>query len=337
MNHQNPVGEVQIYACGGGGTNICAMYSDVAELGKSSAVIHTAFIDTSDSNLRKRSLPVDEVFFIKKPDDLVDADQIDGSGKVRDENAQYIIDAVPRILHAHPPRDVNIVVATAAGGSGSVIAPTLAYELLERGKDVVLIIVGVIDDDITIENTLGTIKSLESTVDDLQRVVNTRFIMHRKNDKREDINKRAQFFISSLCVLASRQNDELDTRDLSRWLNYNTVPRANLKPALTLVDCFLDPNQVEKEAKNTFAMAMVLKDTDQEKPDVSLAYHGIGYLPEDGSSRHNLYFTSDVSGWAAIRQELNTELKAVNERRSIREAGARFNEGGTKGKKGLVL
>lgn len=337
MTTENAVGNVGIYACGGGGTNVCSMYSEITELGTSSAIIHTAFIDTSDSNIRKRGLPVDEIFMIKKPDNVNDGEEIDGSGKVRNENADYIIDAVPHILHAHPPQDLNIIVTTSAGGSGSVIGPALAYELMSRGKDVVMVVIGVVEDDITIENALGTIQSLESSVDELERPVNMHFVFHRESEKREDINARVQFFISSLCILASRQNDELDKRDVSRWLNYHTVPRANLKPALTLVNAFLDAESAERQSKNAFAMAMVLKDLDQSKPSLDLAYKCTGYLPSTGNANQNLYFTSDVSGLTDIRNELNAELKAVNERRSVRQVGARFSEGAVKGKRGLVL
>lgn len=329
-------GVVTMYNCGGGGINIGALFSNQADLTKSSAIIKTTFIDTSDSNFRKKSLPNDEIYLIKNLK-KVDGDT-DGSGKVRAENAEAIVKETPKILKEHPPGDLSIVSFTSGGGSGSVIGPALVAELLERGKDVFVVVIGVVEDDLTIENTEGTIKSLQSSVETYKRPVNLHFLMHEPGMSREDINNRAQFFMSSVCILASRQNDELDTADVSRFLNYHTIPRQNLEPALTLVHVDLNAEDVAKKYPDAFAMACVLKDTEQSVPDIRLAYKCTGYLPIDDSVSHNLFFTSETTGLNDLRATIAKHKRAVADNRGARSQAVSFLEESDKPVKGgLVL
>ena len=315
-------GVVRIYSCGGGGINIGHIYSNQAMPNEAAAIVKTTFLDTSDSNIRKKDLPSDEVYLIKN---LKRDNETDGAGKVRAEHAEAIVKEVPKILVEHKPEDLNVVVFTGGGGSGSVIGPVLVSALMERGRDVIAVVIGVTEDDTSIENTFNTLKSLESNVETFGRTVSLRYIPHRPGMTRDQVNSAAQFFISVLCILASRRNDELDTADVSRYLNYNTVPRSELAPQLTLLNLYTSAQEVEEKSPDVFAMALVLRDTEQAVPDKRLAYKCTGYMPE-GAFDHNFYFTSEVGGLNAIQSELRSYQREIKESRVARSTAGSFRD-----------
>lgn len=100
-------GNVTVYCCGGAGINIGSFfeqYRDRSEPGFS--LLSTIYIDTSHSNINK-NIP-DEFTYI--------FDGLDGSGKVRKENAEAISISVLDILHKFKPGDLSIVISSASGG-----------------------------------------------------------------------------------------------------------------------------------------------------------------------------------------------------------------------------
>lgn len=101
-------GQLRLYGCGGAGTN-CASYFDKADVelsGSVGAEIHAVYVDTSRSNI-KASI---------NPEHVCVLDNVDGSGKIRSENANLIAENVRQILLKHKPMDLNVVVFSAAGG-----------------------------------------------------------------------------------------------------------------------------------------------------------------------------------------------------------------------------
>jgi cell division GTPase FtsZ len=101
--------KVNVYAIGGCGISIVSqlenedMYS-----GQNGVHAPTTFyyIDTSYSNLKKMNID-DRIHVI---------DDLDGSGKKRDENYKIISEHIKSILMKFPPADLNIVVHSGGGG-----------------------------------------------------------------------------------------------------------------------------------------------------------------------------------------------------------------------------
>ena len=149
---------VRIYMAGGCAINIGSSLfrSKTGALAADDgfAKIDCCYIDTSASNTP--AYLKDEFYHIEGVDDI-----LDGSGKVRATNYKAVRQAIPDILHRYKPGDLNILIHSASGGSGSTIAPALCSELLSQGKDVVVIMIGSKACEKEISNTIDTIHTYQ--------------------------------------------------------------------------------------------------------------------------------------------------------------------------------
>ena len=144
---------LQIYAAGGAATNIAARFNKMRDqTSPGFAKISTRFIDTSRSNI-DTSIPDSDVYLFEG---------MDGSGKLRRSNYATISERSKEILHRFKPQDTNVVIHSASGGSGSTIGPVLVSELLERGENVVVVLIGSTGSLIETENSLKTLQSYEA-------------------------------------------------------------------------------------------------------------------------------------------------------------------------------
>lgn len=98
-------GQVRIYGSGGCGVNIASHFINRPEQA-GFATVHPCFVDTSRSNLKPE---------IREEDCYILQD-VDGSGKVRRENAEGIGNVIKQVLLKHKPMDLNLVVFSASGG-----------------------------------------------------------------------------------------------------------------------------------------------------------------------------------------------------------------------------
>jgi len=211
-----PKGRMRLYAAGGAPINIVGELDSVQINPDLLAEFHIVQIDTSPSNLTSRSSNV-ENYLMAIPN------KVDGGGKNRTENEALIEEHVKPILKAHPPMDVNIVLSTGSGGSGSVIATKLVNELLLRGETVIVLLIGTIGSRIEANNSIDTIKNYEQ----IAKVRNAPVVMHyMQNSKtmpREKVNEHMRSTICWIGMLFSRRNIGLDSMDLRNWL-YFTRP-----------------------------------------------------------------------------------------------------------------
>jgi len=211
---RNVNGKVRIYACGGAGTNIGSMleiHRSQEEIGF--AEIDIVYVDTSKSNLKDH---------INKTNAYI-LEDLDGSGKIRSENHDEINNRIRAILQQFKPADLNIVVGSAAGGSGSVIAPLLTKELLSTGIPCVVLTIGSADTRLDAQNTLKTIKSYESISKILGVPVVMSYVQNSNTTSRSEADNILFNVVMSLTLLFSRQHHELDSRDLHNWLCFNKV------------------------------------------------------------------------------------------------------------------
>lgn len=275
-------GKVRLYGCGGLGTNIVKTYIDRPPA-PGFATPLVSFVDTSRSNLAG----------IDDEKSIYVLDKTDGSGKVRKENHAQISAAVKQILLQQTPEDFNIVVFSASGGSGSVIGPLLAKELAARGHSVVVLLAGSSESTITAQNSLNTIKSLAA----ISKQVDTPIVMYYRHNggdcTRSVVDGQLHLAISSLCYLTSRQNDELDTKDVANWLRFNHS--TSVPAQLAMLDIFYSPEAV-KAIKDPITIASLYSDRDQK--------HLEEPIPEYPCTG---YFQTAIEGVSEVHLVVSTE------------------------------
>lgn len=268
-----PIGNITLYGCGGAGINIAHKFDNIKspEIIEGFAVIKPVYIDTSRANLNSL-----EGGF--KEDSSYVFDKIDGSGKIRRENATQISKGVLDILIKHKPADLNIVVSSASGGSGSVIAPSIVSELLEQNQNVIVLCVGSNDSIIEINNTVNTLKSYESIAALRSKPITMIYEENKRGVSLDTINQGLFDRIVHLAALFSRQNAGLDSADLRNWLNYTKYTKVPPKlMVLGLVEGVINTDEIRGDP---IAIASLARKGFDTSPGITVDYRCYGNIPD---------------------------------------------------------
>lgn len=323
-------GKVRIYACGGAGINISKKIEQLRgneEIGV--ATVELSYIDTSRSNLSD-DIPDNSVYLMK---------DMDGSGKIRKENYQQISAHTRDILQKHEPLDLSIVVSSASGGSGSVIAPSIVSELLERELPVVVVLVGASDTRLDIENTIKTIKSYEAISKLRDKPVVVKYLQNSSTMPRAQVDADILKTMSALLTTFSRENTELDSKDLFNFLNFNRATTFGSQLAALNVYFKEFPEEHVGEVISVVTLSEQGKDTSLPiTPD----YQAVGFIPHGcntklaDASPINLVITTDLL--ASAVKVLNTRLQELEQIQRARvKSGSILSDKDSATDTGLVL
>lgn len=258
---------LMLYSCGGAGINLTLpllRFNGKKEEGF--AEMQITFIDTSRSNLRNPDIPENCVYLVEG---------LDGSGKKRDANHRVIAERTKEILHKHKPCDINVVVHSASGGSGSVLGPTLVSELLARGESVIVVLVGSSDSRIEANNTANTLRSYEVISEKRNMPVISVYYENSKASPRGTVDKNIHTAMVLIAGIYSGENHELDSADLKNFLNYPAV--TSFSPKLTHLEFF--SKEVEVGKNHTVVGLVTLTDGQTDSvPNIPVEYQAVGYV-----------------------------------------------------------
>ena len=193
MNHK-----ISVIGCGGCGINslnrIVESFQDPS--------LDVITVDTSESN--EVSPAITERYVLGTGF---------GSGKDRSKNSDALIEAVPKL--ATTDADVTIVISSASGGSGNVIANLILSTLLRANKRVVFVMVCHTNTLTNAENTRKAFKSLQSICGDKYQV--PCFIYDNKSG-RKGVDESLVSDMVLLLKLLAHDYAELDDTDKLRFL-----------------------------------------------------------------------------------------------------------------------
>lgn len=211
---------LKIYACGGAGVNICKHLPDTSSV---------VFVDTSKSNLNS----------VRGSKNVFLVEGMDGAGKHRRSTGDQFSPISSDVIISHKPDEVlNVVISSLSGGSGSVIAPSLTYELLKQGKNVVVIGVYTANSFREMENSINTLKSYRGVADRSEKPVCMFYI---NSEQRSEADKQALWFMDILRIITDREiTEEFDTGDITNFFNYTRV--TDNQPSLA----FIETNSVDE-------------------------------------------------------------------------------------------
>jgi len=266
-------GRVSFYGHGGCGTNIGSQLEHFRERGeKSFADLTLTYVDTSRSNLAK-SIDPRHCYLI---------DGLDGSGKVRAENHEVITQHIPVLMQQHPAQDLAIVVHSLGGGSGSVSGPLHVSKLIEAGIPTIVIGVASADTKIEASNSLKTLKSYYSIAGMHDEPLVLAPIMNYADKSREESDGAVVRLVLALCALFSRENEELDSKDLTHLLKFNKTTSFGAQlAALTLVEA----GGTIADLGNVISVATLAKRGDRTALPVPTEYQTVGYLADDADEK----------------------------------------------------
>lgn len=318
-----PVGIIRVYACGGGGINIAKEFiqaghtADVAD-------IRVALVDTSDSNMEDSLLDHSWLF-----------DDTDGAGAIRTNIDKVVAKAVPSILRKFTPGDLNIVVFTLSGGTGSVAGPLLMEALLKDGQNVVGVVIGSRQSWRHAKNTISTVK----TLDRICRVTERPVVLHiGMNDGLADAaaDREATLVISSLCMLSSRRNHGLDTADVTSLLNFHHS--TSTPPQLARLHIFSEADAYDKVMdKGGISSAFLLRDRNEVTPTAFTPYNTFGVITPLIKSNHSLYFGIENGTLPDLLKYMDTLASELeSQKRTASKAVSFFSDDDTITESGIV-
>lgn len=261
---------MMLYACGGTGINICKWHDQAKGTKETGmALIDIAYIDTSSSNLAGTNS--DSVYLVQLNKSG------EGSGKTRNHNYEEISEQALDILQKHPAKDINVIVSSGSGGSGSVIGPVLVSQLLEQGKPVIVVLVGGTDSLKELENTIKTIESYESIATFRKKPVVCVYYENTAEMLRNEVNSLARSSLGIIAAYFSGENSELDSTDLYNWLNYNNV--TTFEPKLVALQFYQGKVTVDKSATLISAATLAVEGVNTSI-DHPIEYQCVGYVDE---------------------------------------------------------
>lgn len=315
---------VNVYCVGGTGINIG--YKAMQRMSTAIdglADFNFVFVDTSDSNIRS-DIP-DSHFY------RIGADGgVNGSGKIRSENAGVIMDHAESILSKFSPEEENIVLGGLGGGSGSVIGPVLTKWLLEADKVVFTIGVGSADTRKEQENTIKTIQTYEKIAKDTKRPV-PMFYQFNENQERQASDDAVLWALNYLSIVIGALGIEasgLDSMDLFNFVNFHRASGA--EPQLARICVWSGNTNPDLDLIKDDVIAVLTVSGPEARPVLGLdpEYRATADVPAEGLGQGYPYDLVNKNGplgvyvinggFNSVFQELNQQFKEGDARRRTR-------------------
>jgi hypothetical protein len=229
---------VRVFLCGGTGVNIGKKIKSAVDL---------VYIDTSTSNLKT----VDK-------DLIMLVEDMDGAGKLRSNTYEKFKDIADDVLiKFKPSNELNIVISSLSGGSGSVISPLIVKRLLEDNKNVLVLAIDSKHSVIEINNTIKTLKTFKSVSNTINKNVS---IVYFDNVNRTEIDNKCVSTVELMTLLVDKhRTEEFDISDLHNFLNFDKV--TDTKPNVSFVE--LRANDTIEQEKNTSLVSTILLTKDR--------------------------------------------------------------------------
>ena len=257
-----------LYAAGGAASNIAkhfVKFIDRRDPGFAEIVPY--FLDASKSNLSKE-IPDEHVYIV---------DGLDGSGKLRASNYEALTACTEEILYQFKPGDINVVLHSSGGGTGSTLGPILSSELLNRNIPTIVINIGSTASRIEIENTIKTLKSYEVISKKREKPVNMYYRENGDSSTRGTIDFDIQTAVVILAAIFSGSNSELDGADLKNFLDYTRVTSYSAK--LALLEFFSKEISINK-GQSVVSLVTLVDDKASSDANIPVEYQAVGKLPD---------------------------------------------------------
>lgn len=329
-----PSNILRVYGCGGAGANIIRPYFKYAgDTSEIFATIKPVLLDASDSDVTK-DIPAEYVYLVESRND---GDEfLKGGGKKRNLNYDDIKSSIKNMLLIHGPGDFNVVVHSNSGASGSTIGPLVVNELLSRGEQVIVIMVGSVSSEIEVKNNRDTIMGYDYQAANIHN--KPILAVYRENSAENPMKKvdsDLQTIIGMISILASGRNRKLDKMDITHFLDYTSV--SEFKPSLTALELF-GPTIIVNKNETLVGVVTLTNENISHEVNVPKYYQAYGILPSDSLDNVNSelplnfctvkgHFNPIIDRMKNILEQYKTNRSAVVEK-SILTDESRVNEDG---------
>lgn len=311
-------GKVALYCAGGTGANIGTQFVDLAAMAqKGFASLVPYFLDTSRSNLAP-GIAADSVYIVKG------ASERDGSGMKRNENYESIRESVKDMLLKHKPLDMNVVVFSLAGGTGSVTGPLVARELLLRGHAVIVIAIGSDESVKAARNTMDTLESLDGIAASVGRPLPIFYRHNQRSRPQGDVDGAVIQTIAQICILASRQINSLDVSDVFNFLNYDRV--TDVKASVASFEVYTNDTE-DLKGSRPVTMISIYPDKNAPRLEAVPDYLVTGYGEINLNGSTEAHYVIEVDKPARWYSAIKNTIAQLEEAAAARPQQTRLSTG----------
>ncbi len=288
MSQENKQSVLVVHGLGGCGINMVdSVFSKIADLGDGFARMKFHYCDTSRANIDKIT-PRGEFWMVKTKS--FGKEEINGSGAERATNAADIQANVNEYLdlNKYAKRETNefhCVVASASGGSGSVISPILVRGLLSRNIPVFAVIVGDSSNALSAKNTKNTLASLNAIAKSLRKPITLVYVNNHtlagNGIGLKEAEKKADQVVfnimTSISMFLSGTNEDLDYQDMAGIIDQSHYRTIQIDPGLFGLTVYSKKINIPEGAIPTVGRTVTLPETDFDTT-LTLLHHKKGYI-----------------------------------------------------------
>lgn len=238
--------KVIVHGCGGAGVNITAQEVEgLKENAEVFGAVETRYIDTATADINEYDFIPDDDKFIIRSGKLNKT--VDGAGGVREALDKFITEAVKNYVDNIDMNtgDIHIVISSASGGSGSLIAPRLIHNLKTLKLPVIYIMVTDTSSVMYCDNSLKTAKHIELAGNKYGYSIPT--IMIDNKEALDVVNARVGLQVEQLAILCNGNHKSLDTTDMTMFAS-----NAYDKDATGLVSISIHTNDSISKISDSF-------------------------------------------------------------------------------------
>lgn len=286
---------IKVYAAGGAGINVAKQLTDLD--------IDVNMIDTSESNLK--ACGTNNVFLV---------DGLDGAGKNRKISYDNFKDISSDVLIKFKPSEqLNVVLSSVSGGSGSIIAPYLAKELIGQGFNTIVIGIESKKSLIEVDNASKTLQTYKSFSNNLKKCLNLYYI---SNPSRKDADEEAIHFINLLAVLVDKnRTEEFDNADLTSFLNFNTV--TDNDPNMAIIEVTPNEESDNEKGSNIVSTILITKDKFSTIKHPTPEYLATCVVTDDDFRNQDIRMNTVIGDLGKILDDLASVSKELTDNKKV--------------------
>jgi hypothetical protein len=285
---------MKVYACGGTGINIVRGLNLKPE--------QVAYIDTSKSNVK--GVPEESLYLIK---------DMEGAGKFRATSFEGSVDEIPDILFKHKPGNVNILVASASGGSGSVLSALILKRLLSQSAVVIVALVASYDSVLETQNTFKALNTLAAASLECNKPVVCFYeenIATKTSNGRSESDNRIKALIAYIATILEN-SEELDMEDIKNFTNYTKV--TGREPGLVYLDTLVDTNEIDQDTGTPISALSVIKSFNVNYTlTPKVPYQAVGIISNDTVTTDVIHLVITDGYFQGKISELDKSIKSVD-------------------------
>lgn len=280
-----------IHCCGGTGISIIDKSMDFfskRDMDKKAALDIKA-LDTSDANFKdtRRIKDLENCFYRIESNSLSNS-FLDGSGGVRAHSVDSIVKGVQKYMdkngYTEAKRgELHIIIASASGGSGNVIATTLLSNMLSKDIPTFIILVGDDASSKYCENTIKTLKTVNNIAQKSDKAVALGYFLNNQNSNYKKSQENVDISIAGMIDILRVFNGyprDLDFQDIRNIVNPK-LKDFNLKNGVYILSYKIG-EVIDEDIKDIAPVISrtILIDSSTHKP-LEIKHTKIGYADDE--------------------------------------------------------